>query len=339
MQGEGRSATAGLDTGFSDRVVARRFAETLGLRLRGRGRAHAVGGVIAIQWADAPRVAFGGLSRSGGRVAIADLPKLPGVSADIFVGADLLACCALDLDYAAHRFRILPSGRMPFTGDTAPLARMRGSGVFVTEFTLGGRRLRPVLVDTGDGSSLTLTQQSWAAARPAGIRVTTTLGYGAGGPVVSEAAILPGIVLGNRSTGETEIRIEAAGGFSQTAGTAGRIGTGLLLRYRVLLDPRAGRMVLRPDPAADQPPLRSTSGLLLNYTRGTLEILHVMRGSPAEAAGWKAGEHICDADGVPVREDVEADGKVDWSVGAPGRTVRLRDCDGRERPITLGIFY
>ena len=339
MQAGGREATAVLDTGISETVVARPFAEALGLELRGSGRASAVGGPIAIQWADAPRVAFGGLSRSGGRVAIADLPKLPGVSADIFVGADLLACCALDLDYAARHFRILPTGRMPFTGDSAPLARMPGTGVFVTEFTLGTRHLRPILVDTGDGSSLTLTQQAWAAARPAGARVTTTLGYGAGGAVVSEAAILPAIVLGGGSTGETEVRIEARGGFSQTAGTAGRIGTGLLLRYRVLLDPRAGRMILRRDPAAALPPLRSTSGLLLNYARGTLEILHVMRGSPAEAAGWKQGERICDADGVPVREDVEADGKVDWSVGAPGRIVRLRDCDGREKPIALRVFY
>jgi hypothetical protein len=339
MQAGGRKAVAVLDTGISHSVVARPFAATLNLKQRGTGRASAVGGAIAIEWADAPRVSFGGLSRSGGRVAIANMPKLSGVAADIYIGADLLGCCALDIDYAARRFRILPSGRMPFAGNMAPLARMRGSGVFVTEFALGGRRLRPILVDTGDGSSLTLTAQAWAAARPPGARVTTTLGYGAGGPVVSEAAILPGIVLGGGASGEVEVRIEGAGGFSQASGTAGRIGTGLLMRYHVLLDLRAGRMVLSPDPAAAQTPLRSTSGLLLNYARGTLEILHVMRGSPAEAEGWKQGERICGADGVPVREDVEADGKVDWAVGAPGRIVRLRDCDGRERPITLRIFY
>ncbi len=338
MQAGGRKAAAVLDTGISHSVVARPFAAALKLKQRGGGRASAVGGAIAIEWADSPQMALGGLSRSGGRVAIADMPKLPGVAADIYIGADLLGCCALDIDYAARRFRILPSGRIPFAGDTAPLARMRGSGVFVSEFVLGGRRLRPILVDTGDGSSLTLTQQAWTSARPAHARVTTTLGYGAGGPVVSEAAILPGVVLGNRTSGEVEMRIEAAGGFSQATGTAGRIGTGLLMRYRVLLDPRAGRMVLSPDPAGVQTPLRSTSGLLLNYARGTLEILHVMRGSPAEAAGWKQGERICDADGVPAREDI-ADGKVDWAIGAPGRIVRLRDCDGRERPITLRMFY
>ncbi|MBX3563438.1 MAG: aspartyl protease family protein [Sphingomonas sp.] len=339
IQAGGRDVSAILDTGISISVVSRGFADTLGLKHLESGRATAIGGAIPIDLAAAPRVAFGGLSRTGGRVAVADMAGIPGVSAEIYVGADLLGCCAIDIDYPARRFRILPSGRMPFTGDTAPLSKVRGSGVFVTEFTLGTRRLRPILVDTGDGSSLTLTSQAWTTARPPGTRVTTTLGYGAGGALVSDAAILPGIMLGGRATGETELRIEAAGGFSQMAGTAGRIGTGLLMRYRVLLDPGAGRMVLRPDPAAERTPLRSTSGLLVNYANGALRILHVMRGSPAEQAGFAAGERICAADGQPVREDVEADGKVDWTVGTPGRVVRLRECDGRERTITLRAFY
>ncbi|RYY27680.1 MAG: hypothetical protein EOP62_06720 [Sphingomonadales bacterium] len=338
MQAGGREAMAVLDTGISTTVVSRSFADGLRLKHIQSGRAAAIGGAIPVDLAEAPRLALGGLSRVGGRVIVTEMPALAGLAADIYVGSDLLGCCALDIDYAARRFRILQSGRMPFTGDTAPLARTR-IGVFVTEFTLGGRRLRPILVDTGDGSSLTLTSQSWAISRPPGIRITTTLGFGAGGPLVSDAAVLPGITLGGKATGEAEVRIEAAGGFSQAAGTAGRIGTGMLLRYRVLLDPRAGRMILSPDPAAVTHVVRSTSGMLLNYTLGTLEVLHVMRGSPAEQAGFKPGERICTADGMPVRTDVEDDGRIEWTVGAPGRVVRLADCEGRERSITLRLFY
>lgn len=339
MEAGGRQVSAVLDTGISTTVVSRRFADNLGLKHIQSGRAAAIGGNIAVDVAEAPRFAFGGLSRTGGRVIVTDMPALASISAEIFVGADLLACCALDIDYAARRFRILPSGRMPFTGDTAPLTRAPKTGVFLSEFSLGGRRLRPILVDTGDGSSLTLTKAAWATASPPGIRVTTTLGYGAGGAVVSETAILPSITLAGKATGESEIRIEAAGGFSQSASTAGRIGTGLLQRYRVLLDPRAGRMVLLPDPKAIQTQVRSTSGVLVNYTQGRLDIVHVMRGSPAEAAGFKAGEKICTADDVPVKTDVEDDGRIEWTIGTPGRTVRLGDCSGGERSITLANFY
>lgn len=338
MQAGGRTASAILDTGISHTVVTRPLADALALKPQARGRASAIGGSVAIRWADGPPLVLGGLSRSGGRVAVADMPAFQGQGADLYIGADLLGCCALEIDYAARRFRILPSGRMPFTGDSAPLSRMRGSGAFVTEIRLGDRTLRPMLVDTGDGSWLTMTREAWSAVRPPAARVTTTLGYGAGGPLVSEATILPSVSLGGRATGEVEARIEPANGFSAGAGMAGRIGTGLLMRYHVLLDPGAGRMVLRPLPGPPSPPIRSTSGLLLDYSKGSLEILHVMRGSPAEAAGWRAGERICAADGVAARDGV-ADGKVDWTIGAPGRIVRLTGCDGRERPIILRQFY
>jgi len=338
MQAGARPVRAILDTGFTDTVASADLARSLKLAPQGEGRAAAIGGNLTIRWAESPTLAFGGLSRSGGRIGIANL-SAGDQAADLYIGADLLACCALDIDYPARRFRILPSGRMPFTGVTAPLAQLRGAGTFVTELRVGERRLRPILVDTGDGSWLTLTREAWSHAIPAGASVTTTLGYGLGGPVVSDAVIAANLALGGSPTGEIEVRKESAGGYSAATGTAGRIGSGLLMRYRILLDPRAGRMILRPDPAAAGPALRSTSGLLFAYAEGTLTVVHVMRGSPAAEGGWKPGERICAADGVPVAEDVAGDGLVDWGMGAPGRIVRLTLCSGTERTLKLRRFY
>jgi len=112
----------------------------------------------------------------------------------------------------------------------------------------------------------------------------------------------------------------------------------MLLRYRVLLDPRAGRMILQPGKTRDARIVRSTSGLLVELTGAALRVVHVMRGSPAEAGGWKAGDLICSADGVTVAEDVK-NGLIEWTVGVPGRTVRVGLCDGTERSLTLAIFY
>jgi hypothetical protein len=145
--------------------------------------------------------------------------------------------------------------------------------------------------------------------------------------------VISGFTLGGDPLSETEVRIEGDGGYSATAGVAGRIGTGLLLRYRVLLDPRAGRMVLQPA-SAPQPVLRSTSGLLLGAEGTHLRVLHVMRGSPAAETGWREGEAICTADGTPV-----AGHPIEWSAGAPGRVVALGMCDGTERRLTLRKFY
>jgi hypothetical protein len=94
-----------------------------------------------VGWADAASIRFGGLTRSHGRVGIADPAGEIRFGADVLVGADVLGCCALDIDHDARRFRILPSGRMPFTGSTAPLRRRTPNGVYQSEVMIAGKLL------------------------------------------------------------------------------------------------------------------------------------------------------------------------------------------------------
>jgi hypothetical protein len=334
----GHPAWAILDTGLSDTIVTSRFARTAGIAASRRQRALAIGGNVEIGWADTGSIRFGGLTRTGGRVGISDPAGEIRFGADVLVGADILSCCALDIDYHARRFRILSSGRMPFTGSTAPLRRRSPNGVYQSEVTVAGKLLRPIIVDTGDGGSLALSRTAWASTGYRDARITTTLGWGMGGPVVTDTLVVPSFSLAGMPPREAELRIEGEGGFSASVGAAGRLGTGMLQRYRVLLDPRAGRMVLVPGKTATARVPRSTSGLLVELTGTALRVVHVMRGSPAAAAGWKAGEEICAADGVTIADDAR-DGAIEWTIDAPGRTVRVGMCDGTERRLTLADFY
>lgn len=329
----GRPVRAVLDTGLTNTLATTEFATRARLAAGRSQPALAIGGGVQVAWAPGGTLVIGGLTRRGGRIAIPDAPGQERFGADLLIGSDLLSCCALDIDYAVRRFRILPSGRMPFTGHTAPLALQRGSEVPVTEIRLGSARLRPMIVDTGDGAAVTLSRAAWTSANYRGATLTTTLGWGIGGALVSEATVIGGFGFAGTALPETELRIEGEGGYSAAAGAAGRIGTGLLLGYRVLLDPKAGRMVLQPNPIA-APVLRSTSGLLLGAEGTHLRVLHVMRGSPAAETGWREGETICAADGVPVMGR-----PIDWSAGAPGRVVKLALCDGTERSLILRKFY
>ncbi|TKD51339.1 aspartyl protease family protein [Sphingomonas baiyangensis] len=340
---DGRRASAILDTGVSYTVASRAFAGAAGLTpASGRQRADAVGGAVPIGWAAIERIGFGGLTRTGGRVAIVDLKAIATGSAapvDLLVGSDILSCCALDIDFDAGRFRLLPSGRLPFPGASAPLSLSPQSRVFVSEATIAGRRVRPLIVDTGDGAALTLSRGAWNAVgvKPAGL--TSAVAFGLGGTIRTDMTILPTLAVGAQPMREIELRIEPKAGFSDQTSTAGRIGSGLLQRYRVLMDPRAGHMVFAPGTRAAAPPIRSTSGLLVGYDTGRLRVLHVMRGSPAAAAGWQDGEQICTVDDVPV--PTIADGSVDtaWSAGEPGRVIRFGMCDGATRTLTLRRFY
>lgn len=334
--------TAILDTGLSYSVLSRDYVRRAHVKVTQRGNATVIGGVVPIGWAATPKLSLGGLTRQGGEIAVADVPALAaggGDAIDLLVGPDLLAGYALDIDYPAHRFRLLPSGLLPFRGASAPLSISPVTNVYVTDGKLGGRPLHPLVVDTGDGSMLTLSGRAWRRAEPDPPPMTSAVSYGLGGTIVTGLAIVPDVQLGDLDAKNIEVRVESADGFSDAIGTEGRIGTGFLQRYRVLLDPRAGRLVFAPGPDADHQPLRSTSGLLLGFAGDRLSVVHVMRNSPAAEGGWKEGDTICAVDGAPIPRDYPDNALSSWSVGAPGRKVTLKLCDGATRTLTLRYFY
>lgn len=339
----GQPASALLDTGASRSVLARHYAQSIGLKVHADGRATAVGGTVAIGRATLGSMALAGVSRRGGGITIADLPAIAtgnGAPVDALIGQDIIGEYALDIDFERKALRLLPSGHLPFAGEVAPLAVPPALGVYASTATIGEYLLQPMVVDTGDGASITLSRASWTATKAAPqMHITTAIGFGLGGKLVSELAILPVITIGALAARNVEVRIESEAGFSQSIGAAGRIGTGFLQRYRVLLDPRAGRMVLAATARTADPVLRSTSGVLLGVEPGRLRILHVMRGGPAEQAGWREGELICTVDGAPIQADYASSALADWSVGAPGRAVSLGFCDGAIRRLTLSQFY
>lgn len=337
---DGRPATALLDTGFTQSAVSRRWADAAGWHVAIGGSGLGVGGRVTIGQASGRSLAIGGLSKVGGRLAVLDLPASAtggGRSIDAVIGGDILCRYALDIDFAARRFRLLPSGRMPFAGESVPLAIR--DDLYVSELRVGAMRLRPMIVDTGDGSSVTLSSDAWRLLDQARPVTTTTISFSVAGPIQSDLSILHGITVGGLPVGETETLIEPARGFSATLGTAGRIGIGLLRRFRVLLDPGAGRMMLAPLPAPDAPVLRSTSGLLVSIEPNRLRVLHVMRGSPAAAGGWRAGEAICSIDGAAIAGDYGASPIARWTIASPGRVIRLGLCGGAVRSLTAASFY
>lgn len=339
---DGQNASAILDTGVSFTLLSRDSSIAKTARIRPGGEASAIGGAVAIGWMPTRTLSLGGLTRKGGGVAVAPLPAMATGDArpvDLLVGRDLLAAHALDIDYQAKRFRLLPSGRMPFQGATAPLTVSAERRVYESVVGLGHTRLSPVIVDTGDGSALTVTQAGWRAARLTSLPTTSAIGFGLAGPSVNDLAIAPTVKLGSLTAREVEVRIEPAKGFSESVGVAGRLGSGFLQRYRVLLDPGAGHMVLAAGPDADQPALRSTAGLLMGVAGDRLRVLHVMRGGPADKAGWREGDAICAIDGQPIPKDYVDSAMARWTVGKPGTMVRLRMCDGQERSLTLARFY
>jgi hypothetical protein len=339
---DGKTVSALLDTGASNSVISRTYAARARLKVTPRGKVVAVGGDVPLGWANTTLVSFGGLARSGGGINVVDLPaRLTGIGGiDMLAGRDLLQAFALEIDFAGRRFRLLRSGRLPFTGTQAPLSIGRAPLAYVTRITIGRQRLEPLIIDTGDGTTLTLSGKAWRSLplAPAPAR-TTALAYGVGGAVEFEIATIPELAIGDQVIRDVETGIEATGGFSDSSQSAGRIGMGLLQRFRILLDPSAGHMVLADSKVSVAPPPRSTSGLQLALDRSRLRVLHVMRGSPAAVSGWKTGELICTVDGRGVPADGSPPADTSWPFGKPGRSLSLGMCDGSTRTLVLRRFY
>lgn len=339
---DGHPVSAILDTGASVSMLSRHYAARTNRKVTERGHATAIGGRVPMGWTTIATLSFGGLTRAGGGLNVVTLPaNVTGndTSLDLLVGRDLLDQFALEVDPVGRRFRLLPSGRMPFTGARAPLAVGKAPLAYVTELAIAGQRLRPIIVDTGDGTSLTLARGAWRTLPLAPLpAMTTQLAYGVGGPVEAEIARLPIVTIGQSSARDVAVWVEPTGGFSDSARAAGRIGMGLLQRYRLLLDPGAGHMILA-EAAAEPVATPSTSGLQLGLARDRLRVLFVMRGSPAAAGGWKIGETICAIDGVTIASDPAAAARATWPTGEPGTTVALGLCDGTSRKLTLRRFF
>ena len=225
---------------------------------------------------------------------------------------------------------------MPFRGLSAPLSIGGDWPVYISELAIAGQRLRRIVIDTGDGNAITLSSAAWRSLQPVALPVSSTVSFGIGGAAVTDLVIMPEIRSGDLVAHDIELGIEGDRGFSQAIGMAGRIGSGFLRHYRLLLDPKAGRMVLSPGAQAGVPPVRSTSGLLLKLDGNRLDVIHVMRGGPGAAAGWRVGEQICSVDGAPVANDLPT---TSWPIGTPGRTVSLGMCGGNIRTLTLRQFY
>ena len=244
MTVDGRAATAMLDTGFSLSVISRRWASAAGLRIANGGQGigdRRVGRDGPGQRADAgdrradqDRRAARRARSAGRRDRQRDhdrrgdrqRPAAPLCARHRFRRSAASACCR--------------AGACPSPGKARRCRCRAATSSISARCASDGTRLRPMIVDTGDGATIAVSAEAWqalGAGRPA---TTTTVSYSVAGAVQSDLAVLPEIAVGDSTLRQAETLIEAGGGFSSRMGASGRIGIGFLQRFRVLLDPARG---------------------------------------------------------------------------------------------------
>ncbi|MFO1312690.1 MAG: aspartyl protease family protein [Burkholderiales bacterium] len=260
------------------------------------------------------------------------LPDIAGV-----IGYEVFARMPVTLDYERARATLHDPGKFRYAGGgvRVPL-EMRGQQAGVQGRVDGIPGL--FLVNTGNRGSLTLTQaftEEHGLRERLSSRVVAVYGAGVGGPLTATLARVRRLDLGEVAIDDpvTMLSLRDAGALAERD-VAGSVGNALLMRYAVTFDVPGAALYFESTPRSAERDSWDRSGLWIEQADKGFEVIHVVEGSPAAAAGLRAGDVIVAVDGRPwagvrlsaLRSDL---------AGAPGRKVRLRMAGGSERVVVL----
>jgi predicted aspartyl protease len=336
----GQRLMAMLDTGAPTIMVDADWAIRHGITYHAYEKVGSMGGGRSVQIGIAPMdsLRIAGVHQTGGAMEIGDLKPLSSTAGgpiDALVGADFLSVYAITLDFDNHRIRFQPSGSPRPAGSVVPIEPRDNGQRFITQLMTGTRLLSPVMIDTGDSASLTITQDAWTKS-DIPLRMTNIASIGLSGDVfLSDIGRLDGVRFGDQRFDKVPVMFER---IPLDRGDEARIGMKLLDRFNVFLDMGQRVMILSPRLVPPAPDPITMSGIQGTWSNAGLQIVHVMKGSPAEAVGLRPGERICAIDGTRITSD-ERSPLRKWSLGPAGEVVSLTMCDGRTLPITLREFY
>lgn len=306
LSGEGRTLTLFLDTGAERTVLDPDAVERL------TGKTVRPGRRVRIRDATAGPLRIGELTAK--TMEMGHLCLALGREIDGILGFDAFQRLLLTLDYPAGEVRV-GSGSLP-EPDGVEVFELAATKRPFLALEIAGSRV-PILLDSGSSSSFALSAAvslDWRT-RPSTVGAYTRIdrlelrktGRAAGSARLGAAILQEPIV---EVTDGTQL-----------------VGTPVMDRFAWTFDARRGRVRMR---AADPGPIRMAAvrgtGALLGPREGRLEVLRVLDGSPAAAAGMQEGDVVTAIDGL----DVTAQGceRRDRAADRAAVTYRLRGAEG-----------
>lgn len=336
----GRDFTAVYDTGAERSVLAVSAAEALGLDLHGRGAATGFGGASDLRLASDVEVTLGGGAQHFDSLIVVDLAALSaafGRPIDMILGVDFFRDRVADIDIAGANLNFLPRDEFTPPADAVPLEIDSQHNNFWTIIDIGGERARSNF-DLGDSDALTLGPRLAAKLNIDAAHLPTGQVNGIGGALEIGLSSLPAVDFANEEFADVPIHVATS---PLPAGDA-NLGFPILSRFRIFIDFGRSRAWLAPRPDMVAAPfVRNLSGLrLLRDQPDRLQIVHVGRNSPAEAAGLVAGDAIIAIDGAPIAAWPQGTDVHLWTMGTEGgASKQLTLADGRTVALTLARFY
>ena len=334
-----------LDSGAGMTVLDRGLAERLKLRPEGELEARGTGGNVGAGLVSGLTLKVAGVEIgpiSAAVIDLSDVGRRLGRPLPVILGKELFHALVVDLDYPGSRLRLHDSVAFRYEGP--------GRRVDLLPAEDGHKSLRisiegdePVVVglDTGQGGALSVFRHYADARRLLeGRPVSESRGGGVGGATISKLATLRSVSIAGYELRNVPASFQTTdvGGAFDTKRQEGNLGAGILARFRVLFDYSRSALWLEPGPGLAAPFPKNKTGLDLDWADGALVVEFVAAGSPAAAAGWKAGERVTALDGEPAGPDSWRT-ELRWAEAEAGTKARFTLADGSERMLVLAEYY
>lgn len=305
----GVSISAIFDTGAGGSVVELGIADER--KLPGNGRVQA-GGVGATQVTG--RILEGASVEVGGQahpllyaIPFAALSPAEGRKLELILGHDFINRFVFEVDYAAKRMKMYPSGtKLLSPGTEVPIRIVNGHPHIRAKVGLGGAQHEvEAMIDTGASGGGLTGRFTKAVPIPPSVKTTasTIIGGGVGGFVTGRFLRLDDVDLGGIKVKSPVVSVnEGKGGANgESAAYDYLLGAEILKHFTLTIDYPNKRIFFKPNAdfgkpfEADKTGIRLTSGGpdLREFT-----ITGILPGSSAEAAGLKAGDKLVSINGM-----------------------------------------
>ena len=201
------------------------------------------------------------------------------------------------------------------------------------DIAIGGVPMRGQL-DLGNGSTLVLSKQAWAA-EPALAALRHAAGQvgGVGGMKPSRVVTLPEVAIGSMRFSQVPATLNEDPGALPLTGA--NVGIAMLKPFVVTFDWAGGALYLQG--RRTEPFDRDRAGARFELAGDRLRVAYVSPDGPAAAAGLKAGDEIVAVDGR--RVDAHYYDHADWSRQRAGTLVLLDRADGSRVRVTLADYF
>lgn len=329
-----------LDSGAESSVLSAAFAKQIGVAAETSVTAVGTGGTQDAGLARGVKVEIGALMLNGLTVGIIDLAgveKQLGRPLPVILGKEVFNELIVDIDFDKHLIAFHdPASYVP-PREATRLALLENNGIRTIEASIEGRAPVRFDFDIGNGSPLILSPGYVEAERLAdGRPMSKTLAGAVGGLRTSDTLTVKSLRIGTTEFRDVPATVPPKGASAVDGERVkGNIGLPILSRFRLATDFSKNALYLMPQPKLVGEPFRKDrSGIAAVREGDAMKVTFVAPGSPAEAAGIKAGDLVTAIDGQ--RPD-----PVAWTAFRTGKAGEARKLvvGGREVMLRLRDFF